>query len=157
VSEGAHARKGAGVAASKKGIVLVAKRALHAGDVRRYCKLMLDAGEYDLAVAAASALSHAFWVEMTERRACAPSDDTAKTHLLIGLVNEVIYVLIESWDADGAHLVATASAAGAFKMTVREAEETAPPVARAHIKTEFESPELQLPKCGKREPARPKL
>jgi hypothetical protein len=87
-----------------------AKLELYMGNVKRYCELMFAAGEFDLAIAAAPAVSVRFWSEMVKNRAKLYDDanDIANCYLVNSQVDEAVSVLLNSGMGDKAFLCAAA-------------------------------------------------
>ncbi|OHS97246.1 hypothetical protein TRFO_09489 [Tritrichomonas foetus] len=129
---------------NKERMVQSAKLELFMGNAKHYSELMFTTGEFDLAVAAAPAVSVRFWSEMMKNRAklFENQNDIANYQLLIGDVNGAIDTLVNANETDKAFLVAAAQKRSAFQYTENEVNRQVPQKKRQYIDKLFEDPSL---------------
>lgn len=129
---------------SKERLIQAAKLELFIGDVKHYCEMMFATGEFDLAVAAAPAVSVNFWIEMMKNRAKLFDDDNqiANYQLLIGDAYGAMDTLMKTNHSDKAFLVSAAQNTDSFKfITMSTPKGTFYPF-RPYIDRHFDDPEL---------------
>jgi WD40 repeat protein len=124
---------------SKGKMIQAARQELRMGNVKRYCELMFAGGEYEAAVAAAPAVSHAFWREMVKNRAklADTPDDAARAMVLAGALDDAIAVLLGADMDEKAFLLAAARRKGAFEATVKAGQPFQPAGEFPYIDREF--------------------
>jgi WD40 repeat protein len=125
---------------NKERMMQAAKFELFMGNIKHYCELMFAAGEYDLAVAAAPAVSHGFWSEMVKNRAklLELPKDIAKCMLMSGLIHDALKLLLETGSPDSAFLVAAAQRMGYFgKNQVKAVQQERKPIDRPYRDDQF--------------------
>jgi WD40 repeat protein len=93
---------------SRQTAIDAADLALKSGDVKRYCELMFIAGEFDLALAAAPAVSYNFWQNLMTARAELEkgTEEGADLTLIAGKPKEAIGQLVALKKFDSAMLIA---------------------------------------------------
>jgi hypothetical protein len=122
---------------NKAGMKSAARLELLAGNVKRYCELMFAAGEYEKALAAAPAVSFAFWQNFRKEslRLCESPTSLANSQLLLGNTHEAVKILLETGEFEQAFLVA---AAKLRPPAVRSVELSLPPAEpRKYVNRRF--------------------
>ena len=110
---------------------------LRLGDVASYCEACVEMGDWDAAVAAAPAVSLAYWAELAARRAEAIAREggdaelASRMLLVAGRPAEAAAALAAAGREDDAFAVACAADAGGFPAPGPSAETAAPRGARS--------------------------
>ena len=112
----------AGSSAKEAALRAAASARLKLGDVRGYCDLAREIGDWDAALAAAPAVSLAFWAELAAARADALAndaegnlDDVVHLRLAAGRVDDAVEALQDAGRDDDAFLVACTAAEGLLR------------------------------------------
>ena len=119
----------AGSSAKEAALRAAASARLKLGDVRGYCELSRDVGDWDAALAAAPAVSLAFWAELASSRADALAkdddgnlDDVVHLRLAAGRVDAAVEALQGAGRDDDAFLVACTADEGLLRAPPRDEE-----------------------------------
>ena len=119
----------AGSSAKEAALRAAASARLKLGDVRGYCELSRDVGNWDAALAAAPAVSLAFWAELAASRADALAkdddgnlDDVVHLRLAAGRVDAAVEALQGAGRDDDAFLVACTADEGLLRAPPRDEE-----------------------------------
>ena len=123
---------------AKQTAIDAADLCLKSGDVKRYCELMFIAGEHDVALAAAPAVSYNFWQNLMMARAqmLEGTEEAAEITLVCGKPEEAITKMIALGKYENAMIVAASMRECSFtpkrkSVAVKhEGEPTVPPYRR---------------------------
>lgn len=129
---------------SKEKLIQSARLELYSGNAKHYCEMMFATGEFDLAVAAAPAVSVNFWIEMMKNRAKLFDDENqvANYQLLIGDAYGAMKTLVQSNDSDKAFLVSAAQNKNSFKFLISDTKVQTFSPFRPYIDKRFLESEL---------------
>lgn len=125
---------------NKERMIHCAKQDLFMGDAKSYCELMFASGNFDLAVAAAPAVSVKFWMEMMKNRAKLfdSKNDFANCMLAIGDVDTAIESLNTTSEYNSAFLISAAQTnKESFKFEIRDSHPQTFSIKRPYIDLQF--------------------
>lgn len=96
--------------AARKRLIEAAELSLNSGDIKRYCELLFVAGEYNKALAAAPAVSYAFWQNLMMIRSdmMKGSEQSAQLALIAGKSDLAVNKLLALKEFDSAQLIIAA-------------------------------------------------
>jgi WD40 repeat protein len=129
---------------SRQTVIDAAELSLKSGDVKRYCELMFLAGEHDLALSAAPAVSYNFWQALMLARAQMQrgTQEAADLMLLAGKPREAISTMLDMRKFESAMLIAASLRDTEFVPRTKSVfNRTPPPQELPFIQTEFNRPD----------------